>query len=122
MQIGRAFQVCFALSKSCGNDRPCMVPAIIAVALVDVALSVMQGSARLNVYLFWLHSPAPETLRNLVYFAFIFTFASVRLCITLAILVFAAHRSCQPQCCRPLEIGRHAPLDPPAFPCHMRRQ
>lgn len=67
----------------------CMVPAIIAVSFADIGLSVCQGMVRNVVYAFWHSSSAPSLVRALVFFFFIFAFASIRLWTTLAILVFA---------------------------------
>ena len=71
----------------------CMVPAIITVSFVDIGLSVIQGIVRTVVYAFWHGSTAPSFIRALVFFFFVFAFASIRLWTTLAILVFALRES-----------------------------
>ena len=71
----------------------CMVPAIIAVSFADIGLSVCQGIVRTVVYAFWHSSAAPSFVRALVFFFFVFAFASIRLWTTLAILVFALRES-----------------------------
>jgi hypothetical protein len=71
----------------------CMVPAIITVSFADIGLSVVQGIVRTVVYAFWHNSTAPSFIRALVFFFFVFAFASIRLWTTLAILVFALRES-----------------------------
>lgn len=70
-----------------------LVPAILLVAFVDIGLSILQGAARGVVFAFWTSDMAPSLVRALAFYAFVFTFASVRLWITLAILVFALRES-----------------------------
>ena len=71
----------------------CIVPAIIVVSFTNIGLSVIQGQVRQVVHAFWLNSSAPSLVRALVFFTFVFIFASIRLCVTLAILVFALRES-----------------------------
>lgn len=70
-----------------------LLPAIVAVAAMQFGLSAVQGVARNAVYVFWQTSPSPQTVKNLVYFVFVFGFAAVRLWLTLAILTFALRES-----------------------------
>ncbi len=77
----------------------CMVPAIIAVSFADIGLSVCQGIVRTVVYAFWHGSTAPSFVRALVFFLFVFAFASIRLWMTLAILVFALRESYRRNTC-----------------------
>lgn len=70
-----------------------LVPAILAVCVVDIALSIAQGAARGIVYEFWRHGAAPSFVRAMAFYTFVFTFASIRLWITLAILIFALRES-----------------------------
>jgi len=71
----------------------CLLPAIVAVAAMQFGLSAAQGMVRGWVYVFWQTSPSPQQLKNLVYFVFVFGFASLRLWLTLAILTFALRES-----------------------------
>lgn len=71
----------------------CMVPAIVAVTAAHIALSVVQGMARIGVYQFWHTVGPPQFLRTVVFVVFVFGFASVRLWVTLAILTFALRES-----------------------------
>jgi hypothetical protein len=68
-----------------------LLPAIIAVAIVQVGLSFVQGGVRHLLALF-AHS-APRPVFNSLYFAFIFGFATVRLWATLTVLTFALRES-----------------------------
>jgi hypothetical protein len=70
-----------------------MAPAIVAVAAADFILSLMQGGVRQIVYAFWTSDVGPALVRALTFFAFVFLFASARLWVTLAILVFALRAS-----------------------------
>lgn len=70
-----------------------MVPAIVAVAVADIGLSRVQNVFRGWIYLFWQTGMSPLLVKKLVYFLFIFGFASVRLWVTLAILIFLLRES-----------------------------
>ncbi|MFN3657906.1 MAG: hypothetical protein ACK4UO_11685 [Pseudolabrys sp.] len=70
-----------------------MAPAIAVVFLAAIALSILQGAARGVVFAFWTSDAAPSLIRALAFYGFVFVFASVRLWVTLAILVFALRES-----------------------------
>jgi hypothetical protein len=70
-----------------------LLPAVVAVVACQFGLSAFQDAARHGVYLFWQTSPSPQMVKNLLYFAFVFSFAAVRLWLTLAILTFALRES-----------------------------
>ena len=70
-----------------------LVPAILVVVLVDIGLSILQGAARGVVHAFFISDLAPSLVRALAFYAFVFTFAAVRLWITLAILIYALRES-----------------------------
>lgn len=80
-------------SKELWLRSVCMVSAIFAVSMADIALSVLQGMARIGVYQFWHTAGPPQFLRTMVFVIFVFSFASVRLWVTLAILTFALRES-----------------------------
>ena len=82
-----------AVFKELWRRSPCMVPAIIAVTAAHIGLSAVQGIVRIGVYAFWHSSAMPLLGRKMVYFFFIFGFASIRLWVTLAILTFALRES-----------------------------
>jgi len=69
-----------------------LLPAIALLAAVLIVLSAIQAEARWLVVLFFQGS-APPQVKNLVYFFFVFGFATLRLWVTLAILVFALRES-----------------------------
>jgi hypothetical protein len=83
----------FARLKELGLRALCMGPAIVAVAMAHVLLSGVQGGVRLLLLVFWHTSAAPLIFKNFLYFFFVFGFASLRLWVTLAILVFALRES-----------------------------
>lgn len=66
----------------------CMIPTIVAVTAAHIGLNVVQGVVRVGVNAYWHSTTTPQLGRTMVYFFFIFGFASLRLWITLAILVF----------------------------------
>ena len=73
-----------------------MVPAIAAVVVVQLCLSALQGAVRGGVHALWL-SGAPGTIKNFVYFGFVFGFASVRVWATLFVMTLALRQSWQPR-------------------------
>lgn len=82
-----------AVSRELWSRAYYLAPAILLVAVIDVGLSILQGAARGVVYAFWTSNVAPSLVRALTFYAFVFTFAAVRLWITLAILVYALRES-----------------------------
>lgn len=70
-----------------------LLAGIFAAALFQILLSPMQGLVRWWVYLLWTGTSAPEVLKAIVYFTFIFSFATLRLWGTVAILIFALRES-----------------------------
>jgi hypothetical protein len=70
-----------------------LVPAILLVTLIDIVLSILQGAARGVVFAFWKSDIAPSLVRALTFYAFVFSFAAVRLWITLAVLIYALRES-----------------------------
>jgi hypothetical protein len=70
-----------------------LLAGIVAAALFQILLSPVQGLVRWWVYLFWTGTSAPEVLKAIVYFTFIFSFATLRLWGTVAILIFALRES-----------------------------
>jgi hypothetical protein len=63
------------------------------VAAAQMVLSFGQGLVRVEVHHFLRASPAPVNLKNFIYFAFIFGFATIRLWVTMAVLTFALRES-----------------------------
>lgn len=83
----------FARLKELAQRAACMGPAIVAVAVTHILLSNVQGAVRFVLAVFWHTSGAPQTVKNLLFFFFVFGFASLRLWVTLAILVFGLRES-----------------------------
>jgi hypothetical protein len=73
--------------------RNSLVPAVLAAAVFLLVLSAFQGVVRWFVNELWQMSSVPFAIRTFAYFIFIFSFATVRLCGCLAVLVFALRRS-----------------------------
>jgi hypothetical protein len=63
-----------------------ILPAILLVALADIAISVAQGQLRGLVTMMWANGVAPIGIMKAIYFTFVFGFATLRLWVTLAIL------------------------------------
>lgn len=78
--------------KELAQRWPWMVPAIVAVAVLQIGLSYVQGVARGALYQFGQTS-AVQFVKNAVFFLFVFGFASIRLWATLMILTFALSKS-----------------------------
>lgn len=70
-----------------------MVPAIGVVFLAAIGLSIAQGAARGVVFQFFTSDAAPSFVRAMAFYTFVFAFASLRLWVTLAILVLALRES-----------------------------
>ncbi len=70
-----------------------LLAGIVVAALFQILLSPVQGLARWGVYQFWTGTAAPDALKAAVYFTFIFSFATLRLWGTVAILIFALRES-----------------------------
>lgn len=70
-----------------------MLAGIVAAAVFQILLSPLQGLVRWWIYLFWTGTSAPEALKGAIYFTFIFSFATLRLWGTVAILIFALRES-----------------------------
>ena len=67
--------------------------AVIVLGLVNVALAYGQEAVRSAIWNFWQTSSATQFTKNLIYFCFIFSFAMLRLWITLTILTLGLKQS-----------------------------
>jgi len=67
--------------------------AAVVLGLVNLGFSFGQGLVRNVVFSFWQASPSNQTLKNLVFFGFIFGFAMLRLWVTLLILTYGLKQS-----------------------------
>ena len=67
--------------------------AVIVLGCVYLGLGLVQGWVRSAIWNFWQVSSASQFIKNLIYFVFIFSFAMLRLWITLLILTFGLKQS-----------------------------
>ncbi|MCK1387097.1 hypothetical protein [Bradyrhizobium sp. 21] len=67
--------------------------AVIVLGVVNVALAYGQEAVRSAIWSFWQTSAATQFTKNLIYFVFIFSFAMLRLWITLTILTLGLRQS-----------------------------
>ncbi|WP_018322576.1 hypothetical protein [Bradyrhizobium sp. WSM2793] len=67
--------------------------ALIALGVINVALAYGQEAVRSAIWNFWQTSSASQFSKNLIYFVFIFSFAMLRLWITLTILTLGLRQS-----------------------------
>ncbi|MGY8682163.1 hypothetical protein Q2941_30965 [Bradyrhizobium sp. UFLA05-153] len=67
--------------------------AVIVLGVVNIALFYGQELVRSAIWNFWQTSSASQFIKNLIYFVFIFSFAMLRLWITLTILTLGLKQS-----------------------------
>ncbi|PPQ18404.1 hypothetical protein CV770_16140 [Bradyrhizobium sp. AC87j1] len=67
--------------------------AVIVLGVVNIALAYGQEAVRTAIWNFWQTSSATQFTKNLIYFVFIFSFAMLRLWITLTILTLGLRQS-----------------------------
>jgi hypothetical protein len=67
--------------------------AVIVLGIAYLGLGFVQGFVRGIIWNFWQLSDATQFIKNLVYFVFIFSFAMLRLWMTLLILTFGLKQS-----------------------------
>jgi hypothetical protein len=67
--------------------------AVLVLGVVSILLGFGQEIVRGAIWNFWQTSPASQFIKNLVYFVFIFSFAMLRLWITLSIVTFGLKMS-----------------------------
>jgi hypothetical protein len=67
--------------------------AVMILGLVYLGLGVGQGLVRSAIWHFWQTSSASQFIKNLTYFVFIFSFAMLRLWVTLLILTYGLKQS-----------------------------
>ena len=93
VRAGESGDVAFvAATKELAQRALYLAPAILVLTGILIAMSAVQGEARGLVWYFF-QTDAPQPVKNLVYFFFVFGFATVRLWVTLAVLVFALRES-----------------------------
>jgi hypothetical protein len=67
--------------------------AAIMLGLVNIVLGFGQELVRKAIWAFWQTSSASQFMKNLIYFVFIFSFATLRLWITLTVLTIGLKQS-----------------------------
>jgi hypothetical protein len=67
--------------------------AVIVLGVVYLGLGLGQGWVRSAIWNFWQVSSASQFIKNLIYFVFIFSFAMLRLWVTLLILTYGLKQS-----------------------------
>jgi hypothetical protein len=70
-----------------------LVPGVLLVAAISILLHPVQSWFRLLIRDMWLHADIPTSVKGLLSLAYVFSFATVRLWLTVAILVFALRQS-----------------------------
>jgi hypothetical protein len=67
--------------------------AVVVLGIAYLGLGLAQGFVRGAIWNFWQTSGAGQFIKNLIYFVFIFSFAMLRLWMTLLILTYGLKRS-----------------------------
>jgi hypothetical protein len=83
----------FAAAGELARRALWMGAAVMVLGLVYLGLGLGQGWVRGAIWNFWQISSSSQFTKNLVYFVFIFSFAMLRLWITLLILTFGLKQS-----------------------------
>ncbi|PAY07837.1 hypothetical protein CK489_19270 [Bradyrhizobium sp. UFLA03-84] len=83
----------FAAAKDLGRHALWLGVAVLALGAINVALGYGQQFVRTVIWQFWQTSEVGQPIKNLVYVVFIFSFAMLRLWITLSILTFGLKQS-----------------------------
>ncbi|MCP1971622.1 hypothetical protein [Bradyrhizobium elkanii] len=83
----------FAAVKDLGRHALWLGAAVLLLGVINVALGYGQGLVRTAIWHFWQISMVGQPLKNLIYVVFIFSFAMLRLWITLSILTFGLKQS-----------------------------
>ncbi|WP_199805547.1 hypothetical protein [Bradyrhizobium lablabi] len=70
-----------------------LAPAVIALGIIYLGLGLGQGLIRNALWQFYQTSSAHSLIKNLIFFVFIFSFAMLRLWVTLLVLTWALKQS-----------------------------
>jgi len=70
-----------------------LVPAVCLVATVSMLLHPVQGWFRMLISQIWFGEGAPRDVKLLLFFSYVVIFATIRLWLTVAILIFALRQS-----------------------------
>lgn len=83
----------FAAVAEFGQRWVWLCASILLLSAIYIGLSFAQGLVRDAIGVYWQTSSDSQFLKNLVYFVFIFSFAMLRLWITLLVLTFGLRQS-----------------------------
>lgn len=83
----------FAAVKDLGRHGLWLGAAVLVLGTINVALGYGQELVRTAIWQFWQTSMVGQPVKSLVYVVFIFSFAMLRLWITLSILIFGLKQS-----------------------------
>ncbi|MGN1288762.1 MAG: hypothetical protein ACI4XG_19590 [Bradyrhizobium sp.] len=83
----------FAAVRDLGRHALWLGAAVLVLGAINVALGYGQQLVRTAIWQFWQTSMTGQPIKNLVYVVFIFSFAMLRLWITLSILTFGLKQS-----------------------------
>jgi hypothetical protein len=84
---------CYGQSGNWRGGAPGSLPPCYSLAVTYLGLSFGQGLVRSLIWNFWQTSEASQFVKNLIYFVFIFSFAMLRLWMSLAILTYGLKQS-----------------------------
>ncbi|CAD5257140.1 conserved membrane hypothetical protein [Bosea sp. 62] len=79
--------------KEIGRHALWLVPGILLAAAVSILLHPIQGWFRELIVDAWFKKGAPQDLKIVLFFSYVLIFATIRLWLTVAILVFALRQS-----------------------------
>jgi len=83
----------FAAMREFGRRAGWLVPGVLLVAAISILLHPVQSWFRLLIRDAWLAEGVPKALRSALFFSFVVIFATIRLWLTVAILVLALRQS-----------------------------
>ncbi len=83
----------FAAVKDLGRHALWLGAAVLVLGVINVALGYGQQFVRSAIWQFWQTSMTGQPIKSLVYVVFIFSFAMLRLWITLSVLTFGLKQS-----------------------------
>jgi hypothetical protein len=83
----------FRAAKALARRSLWIGSAMVALGLVYIVLGWGQGYVRGAIWSFWQTSSSSQQIKNLIYFVFIFSFATLRLWVTLLILTYGLKQS-----------------------------
>ncbi len=83
----------FGALRQFGQRAGWLVPGVLLVAAISILLHPVQGWFRMLIRDVWFGEGMPTGIKALLFFSFVVIFATVRLWLTVAVLVFALRQS-----------------------------